>query len=607
MTMPKLISATYHPNIEVAEFICEDGRHLLRSGGTLPWRINNPGDLTARMVNGLPAPKKARGYVGFATTRSGRTFLIFPDEDSGRTELKANLKRMHGERTIPEAIPDYAPKHENNTGKYIDDLLRTSGIPASRKINDCTEAEIEKIVDSISTIEGFHAHPETRKETWVAVSRINATDGSQPVPDAEIILQRDGGEERLKSDATGRFPPVIHPADRSAMAVKVIDPKTKEPVQVGSIGGETGKDFNLLAKFKKWKGVAGSEKINSSAVANGKSMSYVVQPGDNLSKIAKLYRTSIAAIKDKNNLEGDRIYPGEVLAISGAGKTKSQSTVAPSTTKKAPTNVPTPLAKTSERSNPSLPPTPSIGTGVSDSARSKEGVGKMLALINPIPGRAPWMAIAIAEAKLRYGHREEVIEKEIDYHLEIRDGSRSLSNRAWCAAFANWCLSKSGYPISNASFRDHRATLGRAHGFYEMDEKGKIRNPLFVELEKSIYGAIAVATHRSGHGYHVGFAYGKEGPGNLILLGGNQDDRIKFSPFNMSLLQTIEVSGKDGRKKKTVKHSKFLRYFVPVSYFGQAQKDMADPGLDQLNVDDLNKVIGVPPRKEGKNQKTKTN
>ncbi|RUR65437.1 peptidoglycan-binding protein, partial [Variovorax guangxiensis] len=94
--MSRLISATYHPNIEVAEFICEDGRHLLRSGGTLPWRINNPGDLTARKVDGVPAPRKAKGYIGFATTRSGRTFLIFPDEDAGREELKANLKRLHG-------------------------------------------------------------------------------------------------------------------------------------------------------------------------------------------------------------------------------------------------------------------------------------------------------------------------------------------------------------------------------------------------------------------------------------------------------------------------------------------------------------------------------
>ena len=190
MTMPKLLSATYHPNIEVAEFICEDGRHLLRSGGTLPWRINNPGDLTARVVDGVPAPKKAKGYVGFATTRSGRTFLIFPDEDAGRAELKANLKRKHGARTIPEAIPHYAPERQNDTAKYIDDLLRTSGIPASRRISDCTDAEIERIVDSISTIEGFHARAETRKETWVAVSRINATDGSQPVPDAEIGCHR---------------------------------------------------------------------------------------------------------------------------------------------------------------------------------------------------------------------------------------------------------------------------------------------------------------------------------------------------------------------------------------------------------------------------------
>ncbi|MBN8756756.1 LysM peptidoglycan-binding domain-containing protein, partial [Variovorax sp.] len=322
--MPKLLSATYHPNIEVAEFICEDGRHLLRSGGTLPWRINNPGDLTARVVDGVPAPKKAKGYVGFATTRSGRTFLIFPDEDAGRAELKANLKRKHGARTIPEAIPHYAPERENDTAKYIDDLLRTSGIPASRRISDCTDAEIERIVDSISTIEGFHARAETRKETWVAVSRINATDGSQPVPDAEIILQREGGEERLKSDATGRFPPVIHPADKSTVPVKVMSPKTKEPVQVGAIGGETGKDFNLLAKFRKWKGVAGSEKLNSASLGKKTSKSYVVQPGDSLGKIAKLYRTSIAAIKEGNGLRSDRIYPGEVLSITARDEERSR-------------------------------------------------------------------------------------------------------------------------------------------------------------------------------------------------------------------------------------------------------------------------------------------
>ncbi|MFS2206965.1 LysM peptidoglycan-binding domain-containing protein [Variovorax sp. Varisp36] len=604
--MSKLISATYHPNIEVAEFICEDGRHLLRSGGTLPWRINNPGDLTARMVGGAPAPKKAKGYVGFATTKSGRTFLIFPDEDSGRTELKANLKRLHGDRTIPEAIPVYAPKGENNTEKYANDLLRTSGIPADRKLSECTDAELEKIVDSISEIEGYHAKPETRKETWVVVSTINATNGSQPLPDTEIILQRGSREEKVKSDATGRFPLVIHPSDKAAVHVKVTDPKTKEPVKVGTIQGDTGQDFNLLAKFRKWKGVAGSEKINSSTLDQKKPMSYVVQPGDSLGKIAKLYRTSVAAIKDVNELSSDRIYPGEVLLIGGRGKEPSAAQSASISTAPKAASASTPLIpKARPRAAPPAAPIPS-STQPSDSERSKEGTGKVLALINPWPGRAPWMPIAIAEAKLRYGKQEDVLENEIDYHVEIGDGSKSMSAVAWCAAFANWCLSKANFPVDNISFRDHRAIMGRAHGFYEINEKEKIRNPLFVELAKPIYGAISVATSRSGHGYHVGFAYGKEGEENLILLGGNQDDRIKFSPFNKDATQVVKVIGKDGKiKEKKIKCSSYLRYFVPVSYYEQAKKDLENPGIERMDVDALNKFIGVPPRTK-KEIKTKT-
>jgi len=607
--MPRLISATYHPNIEVAEFICEDGRHLLRSGGTLPWRINNPGDLTARMVDGVPAPRKAQGYIGFATTRSGRTFLIFPDEDAGRAELKANLKRKHGGKTIPEAVPGYAPKKENNTEKYTSDLLKISGIPATRKIGECTDAELEKIMNSIAEIEGYHADADTRKETWVAVSRINATDGSQPLPGTEIILQRGDREEAVKSDAAGRFPPVIHPADNSTVHVKVTDPKSRKAVTVGTIQGEVGTDFNLLAKFKRWKGVAGSEKINSSTHGQRRPMSYVVQPGDSLWKIAQLYRTSVEAIKEANGLGRDRIYPGEVLLIAGSGKTKSDSklSTAPSPTVTATAKSPAESAAVSPAapSRPKVvsPPPPPVPSGIrsSDSERSKEGEGKVLALINPVPGRAPWMSIAIAEAKIRYGKKEEVLEAEIDYHVEIGDGSKFLSQTAWCAAFANWCLLKAGYPVDNVGFRDRHATLGRAHGFYEMDEGRRIRNPLFVELDKPIYGAIAVATRRNGHGYHVGFAYGKAGGKNLILLGGNQDDRIKFSPFNMDAERVVQVIEKSGRRsQKIVKSKSYLKYFVPVSYYEQAKRDLASPGLESLDVDALNKTIGVPPEPKGK-------
>lgn len=608
--MPKLLSATYHPNIEVAEFICEDGRHLLRSGGTLPWRINNPGDLTARVVDGVPAPKKAKGYVGFATTRSGRTFLIFPDEDAGRAELKANLKRKHGARTIPEAIPHYAPERENDTAKYIDDLLRTSGIPASRRISDCTDAEIERIVDSISTIEGFHARAETRKETWVAVSRINATDGSQPVPDAEIILQREGGEERLKSDATGRFPPVIHPADKSTVPVKVMSPKTKEPVQVGSIGGETGKDFNLLAKFRKWKGVAGSEKINSSTLGHKKPMSYVVQPGDSLWKIAKLYRTSAAAIKESNELGHDRIYPGEVLLITGSGKVKADDRPpAPPAVevKPPPASEPTSRAAPPRRTRiyPPPPPVPSAIRS-SDPERSKEGAGKVLALINPTPSRAPWMAIAIAEAKLRRGEVELTLQDKINYHVEVNDGLKAMhgNSNAWCAAFVNWCLMRANYPIENPGYPNRKVAKARAHGFYEVDgpkkksEKTtpKVRNPLFIELDRPIYGAIAMVTLKSGHGRHVGFVYAKNGEEDLILLGGNQQSRIRFSPFSRELRAPVIAKDKNGNPwVKRSGSSSYLKYFIPTSYHQQAKKDLADPGLNEASVTSLNLMLGIPP------------
>ncbi|QNK68009.1 LysM peptidoglycan-binding domain-containing protein [Variovorax sp. PAMC26660] len=601
--MGKLISATYHPNIEIAEFICEDGRHLLRHGGTLPWRINNPGDLTARVVDGIPAPKKAQGYVGFATTRSGRTFLIFPDEEAGRAELKANLQRMHGSRTISEAIPVYAPNKENNTQKYIDDLLKDSGIPEDRKIGDCSDTELEKIMNSISEIEGYHAKPETRKETWVVVSRINATNGIQPLPDTEIILQTGKGEEKAKSDATGHFPVVIHPSDKTAVHVKVIDPQTKKAVMVGTIQGETGRDFNLVSKFRKWKGVAGSEKINSSATGAGKSMRYVVQSGDSLGKIAKLYRTSASQIKNENNRSGDKIFPGEVLLIH-AGRAEKSAGAQPS--KSSPTDAAQAPRKAAHPVAPLTPPIPS-STESSDFARSKEGTGKVLALINPIPGRAPWMPIAIAEAKLRRGKIESLIEKEVNYHTEIRDGSVSMSDRAWCAAFVNWCLSKANYPIENMSHADRKATMGRAHGFYEVNERLKIRNPLFAELERPIYGAIAmVENSRTGHGSHVGFVYAKSGSKYLILLGGNQGDQINFSKFRTEPIEPREEKRKDGKIIKVQGRPNRLKFFIPTAYYEQAKKDLSNPGIEEADAAEINEEMGIEGVKVDKNNSPRT-
>jgi LysM repeat protein len=450
----------------------------------------------------------------------------------------------------------------------------------------------------------------------VVVSTINATNGSQPLPQAEVVLQIGEIEKIVKSDATGRFAPIIHPANNTAVHVKVTDVKTGLSVKIGTIEGNVGKDFNLVSKSQKWKGIAGSEKINSGTTTGKIPTTHVVQPGDNLWKIAKLHRTSANAIMIVNGRSDEKIYPGEVLAIGGKeGKNpvfentpkKSIPTTASSTGSAVPNKKPRPVA-------PPNPPAPS-SVRPSDSVRSKEGTGKILALINPSPGRAPWMHIAIAEAKLRGGETELTLQDKINYHEEVDSGFKALygSSNAWCAAFVNWCLLQAKYPIDNPSYPGHRIAKARAHGFYEVNgpkEKKKstpamIRNPLFVELEKPIYGAIAMVTSGSHHGSHVGFVYAKSGLQDLILLGGNQNQRINFAPFKIALFASYTEKGKDGKIKNHQGSRSYLKYFVPISYYEHAKKDLSNDGLEEMDSDKLNSMMGIKNEKP-KNSTTST-
>jgi uncharacterized protein (TIGR02594 family) len=227
----------------------------------------------------------------------------------------------------------------------------------------------------------------------------------------------------------------------------------------------------------------------------------------------------------------------------------------------------------------------------------------VLALINPVPGRAPWMPIAIAEAKLRRGEVELTLQDKINYHVEIDDGFRALygNSNAWCAAFVNWCLMKAKYPIENASFPNRKVAKARAHGFYEVDapkeetekEPRKIRNPLFVELAKPIYGAIAMVTSRSGAGQHVGFVYAKNGSNGLIVLGGNQSQQINFSYFNISPVAPYVTKNNKGEKVRHKGNSTHLKYFIPIAYYEQAKKDFLSPGLEEQDANEINKEMGI--------------
>ena len=75
----------------------------------------------------------------------------------------------------------------------------------------------------------------------------------------------------------------------------------------------------------------------------------------------------------------------------------------------------------------------------------------------------------------------------------------------------------------------HVYDKGRAHGFCEVTQaklkKGersvrKVRNPLFVQLDKPVYGAVVMAAGPGGHGHRVGFVQARSDPNELMLLGG---------------------------------------------------------------------------------------
>ena len=81
--MPTYISAVFNKDTRTVEFTADNGDKLIRSGGSLAWLLNNPGNLR-------PGGKYAK-MIGQADTKSGK-FAIFPTAEDGRAEKRALLR-----------------------------------------------------------------------------------------------------------------------------------------------------------------------------------------------------------------------------------------------------------------------------------------------------------------------------------------------------------------------------------------------------------------------------------------------------------------------------------------------------------------------------------
>lgn len=91
----------------------------------------------------------------------------------------------------------------------------------------------------------------------------------------------------------------------------------------------------------------------------------------------------------------------------------------------------------------------------------------------------------------------------------------------------------------------------------------------FVKIDKPVYGALMV--WRKGKQGHIAFVYGKDTvSGEVIALGGNQNDRITFM-----------------LKSETTK--KFQAYYVPAVYEKEAEQVQGE--LSSFDIEALNKTV----------------
>ena len=213
-------------------------------------------------------------------------------------------------------------------------------------------------------------------------------------------------------------------------------------------------------------------------------------------------------------------------------------------------------------------------------------------------GLSPWMTFAEEKARSVKGAKEAEIQKSLNFQTAVKTGQDSMvgTAHAWCAAFVNWCLMQAGFDVDNETFADHVYDKGRAHGFYEVTQhklkKGegprpKVRNPLFVQLEGPVFGAIAMVANADGHGHHVGFVYARPATNAVVLLGGNQADTIKFSTYNIAA-EAARTELDHGKKVRIAAKPDHLMFFVPAAYESLARADarvLANSTAEQLNLD----------------------
>lgn len=129
-----------------------------------------------------------------------------------------------------------------------------------------------------------------------------------------------------------------------------------------------------------------------------------------------------------------------------------------------------------------------------------------------------WLAEArayLGVAEIKGPHHNPKIIELLDRADGADDGKPLQGIRddetPWCASFVSGVLEEAGIPSARSAWARSYLKWG-------------------VALAAPTPGAIVVFERGPTSG-HVGFVAGRDAKGNLVVLGGNQGDKVKLSPF----------------------------------------------------------------------------
>ncbi|MDE6570783.1 MAG: hypothetical protein K2L95_01000 [Alphaproteobacteria bacterium] len=138
-------------------YVYDNGAIYSRRGGTRAWRNNNPGCIRYSDF------ARQHGAIG----QAGK-FAVFPDAETGAAAIGALLQTdKYRNLTMAAAIAKYAPPHENDTRGYLARLTRMTGVPATTKLCNLNNNQLNMVVDAIRVLEGW------RPGNEIAVKSVN--------------------------------------------------------------------------------------------------------------------------------------------------------------------------------------------------------------------------------------------------------------------------------------------------------------------------------------------------------------------------------------------------------------------------------------------------